>query len=272
MQSCSDFLGTSSVISIEVNGESWEDIEPDEEISAELEMRVEFPERSQERTFSFVGYGHGDSVLAFGPYLVNADISLPCHIELLGGPALESVGECSLSARRVRIDTVDLIVRSSAPKKAVGEQPETGLFIDAEIVKGHANAVSLGGNALEIECCENELDYPLARYAHKVVEPVFDADLREKYLRLRRILMQFRSHKKGGLAKYRSKIEHERVLRNQIGRSVLESLVDQGVLLRDVKFYYIDSNQLSGKLGVTWQELRQHKSSQELRDFLRRVK
>jgi hypothetical protein len=94
----------------------------------------------------------------------------------------------------------------------------------------------------------------------------------DKYLKLRRIMLEFRSHKKGGMAKYRDKIEHERVVRNDLGRAVLKQLVSEGVLTKDTKFYYVDSDKLSEVLGTTWQQLRQHRITSELRAFLKRVK
>ena len=270
MQSCSDFLGTTAAISVEITGESWEETEPDEKASADLEMTIEFPEKQQERSFSFVGRSHDASVITFGPSLINAKITLPGQIKLLGRPALEAIGECSISARSVLIETTDLVVRSIA-RRSGHKQVEAGLFIDAQRLEGHADAIS-GGDGLQILYCDHGLDYPLAKFAHQVAEPVLDPDLREKYLRLRRILMQFRSHKKGGLAKYRDKVENERVIKDDLGRAVLALLLDEGVLTYDVKFYYIDSDRLAAKLGVAWHELRQHKSSQELNNFLGRVK
>jgi hypothetical protein len=56
---------------------------------------------------------------------------------------------------------------------------------------------------------------------------------------------------KGGLAKYRVKIEHERVLRGKVGERVLAQLLKEGVLYMDPKFYHVDSDKLSKVLGTT---------------------
>jgi|GEM_PF-2174244 hypothetical protein len=270
MQACSEFLGASADVSVDIEGESWYDTAPDKKAAGEIVMTVEFPDKQQERTFSFSGNSDEVMAITLGPYLVNATVTLPCHVELLGQPALEAIGECHISARNVRVDTPDLIVRSLS-RRQQGDKHEAGLFIDAQKVEGSAAAVSLGGGKLEIDCSEHGLDYPLAKYVQRAVMPVLDVDLREKYLRLRRILLEFRSHKKGGLAKYRDKIEHERVLRNALGHSVLAALLQEGVLTRDPKFYHIESDQLATKLGITWHELRHHKSSHELEGFLKNV-
>ena len=98
-----------------------------------------------------------------------------------------------------------------------------------------------------------------------------DSTLQEKYRRLRRIFSEFASHKKGGLAKFRVKIEHERVLRNQLGRKILEALINEGILRKDQKFYYVDADQCDAKLGISWHQLRQYKSSSKLEAFLKGV-
>lgn len=271
MQSCSEFLGTAAAITVEIEGESWEEAAPDAKAAGELVMTIEVPEGQQERTFSFSGSSDEAKSIILGPYLVNAKVTLPCRVDLLGRPALEAFGECSISARHVRIDTPDLIVRSIVPDDQGSMQQETILFISAQSVEGHADRVSLKGGMLQIQCGKHDLDYPLAKYFHQVSEPVLDDSLREKYLRLRRILQEFRSHSKGGLAKFRDKIDHERVLKNDLGQRVLSALLREGILWTDPKFYRVNSEQLNKKLGITWHALRQQKSSEQLEAFLKKV-
>ena len=83
--------------------------------------------------------------------------------------------------------------------------------------------------------------------------------------------MAFRSHKKGTLARYRDKIEHERVLQNDIGRAVLDELVGKHILILDGNFYYLDPGQIDRHLGVSWLDLRLHQKSDKLIQFLKAV-
>lgn len=89
-----------------------------------------------------------------------------------------------------------------------------------------------------------------------------------KHLCVRRILMAFRSHSRGALARYVPKIEHARMLKNSLGARVLAALVAAGVLRRAGKFYLVDADRLSATLGVSWQTLRDHGSSPKLTAFL----
>ena len=68
-----------------------------------------------------------------------------------------------------------------------------------------------------------------------------------KYKRLKRILTEFAAHGRGGLAKFRSKIENKRVIRddvNDVGIRVLNRLLHERVLSRDTRFYYMDKKGL----------------------------
>jgi hypothetical protein len=267
IQSCSEFLALNADITIDVEGESWEEAGSAQSTAAELTLSIELTEKEQDHEFSFNGRV-GSERITLGPYLVNTNVTLPVAVDLCGA-VVEAIGSCSIVAREMHIETSDLLLRSSPRTK---EQENAGLVINVQKCDGHATAVSIRAGELVIQCVEHSLAYPLAKYVHKVTTP-FAADplMREKYRRLRRILQEFRSHKKGRLAKYRAKIEHERVLRNETGQKVLDALLNAGVLSRDTKFYYVVPEQCDAALGIGWHDLRQQKSSVKLEYFLKSI-
>lgn len=271
IQSCSDFMGNGHEIEIEVNGLSWDEPDLPAESSAELEVTISITGANQERIFKFRGTVSDADLVPLGPFLVNTTVTLPCDITLQGVPALDCAGTCRIIARKVRIDTSDLIVRGIPHASQAAGNGESGLFLVAGQVQGHATAVTVKAGTIEIGCIEHGLAYPLAKYVQKTEKAFSVPDMVEKFRRLRRILLEFASHSKGGLAKYRDKIEHERVLRGQSGENVLAQLLSEGVLYKDAKFYYVDSDKFSQALGTTWHELRQYKSSTSLESFLKRV-
>lgn len=268
IQSCSDFVGKGQSLDIAVSGLSWDEPDAPEESSADLEIQVSVQNGEHERRFSFRCVVNIDDVLPLGPVLVNTSVTIPCGLVLQGHPTLESVGQCHLTAKIVTIDS-DVVVRQ-IPQDDSGSA--TGLFLDVHEAVGHANEVTLKGGLLEIFCENHSLAYPLVKYVRKREEATKDALLVGKFRRLRRILQEFASHSKGGLAKYRDKIEHERVLRGEIGEKVLKRLLDEGVLYAKPNFYHVNSEKMASVLGTTWQEIRQHRISESTEAFLRRVK
>ncbi len=271
IQSCSEFLGINADISIDIAGNSWEEESySEQDTDAELTIAIEFPEKNQERIFVFKGTVRTE-IIPLGPYLINTRVMLPCDVDLSGAPAVEAIGDCSISARSVHMDTPALIQRDISRPKQEGSQGNAGLFISTRKAEGHAEAVRFGAGEIEIQCVEHALYYPLAKYVRKVAAPLGDSMLQEKYRRLRRIFSEFASHKRGGLAKYRVKIEHERVLRNQLGRRILAALIKEGILRKEPKFYYIEPDQCDATLGISWHQLRQYESSSKLEKFLKGV-
>ena len=265
IQSCLEFLGANAEVSIEIDGTSWEERDAQQDAELELSIEIGFPEQDQRRAFTFQGL-IGSEVIPLGPYLVNTNVTVPCAVHLLGSTALQTMGVCNISARRVQVNTPELVVRDIS-----GMDQDAGLFINTHEVEGHADVTSVITGTLDLRCVEHKLTYPLVKYISKGVAPFRDSALSEKHRRLRRIFSEFASHKRGRLAKFRRKIEHERVLRGELGRRMLNALMDQGVLSRDTRFYYADRDMFAEKLGISWQELRQYKINRTLEEFLKSV-
>jgi hypothetical protein len=269
MQSCSELVAIDAPVLCEISGASWEDVDPEESTAAELSIYIEHPEDGEQRTVTFHSVIDMNEI-SLGPVLLNVRVTLPGDVILKGTPALSVVGDCSVSARRLRLETGDIVIRP-VPTSKGKPAPHCGLLVTAAVIDGHSDNVSVGAGTLTLLCSERHLDYPLVVHARDMRAYPSDADFDEKLRRLRRILSEFRSHSRGSLAKYRDKIEHQRVLQNEIGRKILQALLDAGVLRRDTKFYYIDTVAFDRELGITWHQLRQYETSKRLEQFLRSI-
>ena len=130
-----------------LRGNSWEEVEDEQDTAAELTIAIEFPEKNQERTFALKGTIDTESI-PLGPYLVNTRVTLPCAVDLSGTPALEAIGDCSISARSVHIDTSDLILRAIPRHKQKGAQGPAELFIKCTYGSGshECSIVCIGEN------------------------------------------------------------------------------------------------------------------------------
>ena len=213
IQSSSEFLGINADIMVDICGDQWEVSEEETHTEVELGITIDFPEDNQERIFEFQGTIASASI-PLGPYLVNTSVTLPCGVELLATSAIEVLGPSSISAQYVHIDSPDLVLRDTSRRKMEDVQKKAELFINTQRASGHVDKISLQGGDFEIQCEEHNLGHPLAKHARKQVVPLRPTDpmFMRKYMRLRRILSDFASHKRGRLAKYRRKIEHGRVL------------------------------------------------------------
>ena len=119
--------------------------------------------------------------------------------------------------------------------------------------------------------CENAVIFPLSKYKKGGYLPKStDSINSDLYIKLRRALIQFCSHSKGQLAKFKAKIDN-RIGSTKEGKIVIESLIKEGILKQDEKMYYINSEMLAEKLGVKYSDIRSSRITPEIESFLEKI-
>jgi hypothetical protein len=261
-----EFKSTNASVELHVVGPDLEEPNPSDIIEVQVELVIG-GSNDAGKTFSFqCALAEGDSV-ELGSRLSSAYISLPCEVILGGAREVELTAPIQIDASQINISSPELILRA---------QPTSGLekYVLLEGLSFKSEVTSLTIHGVDFAIVVQDMDglqYPLVQHAELRSKPPQDAALREKYLRLRKILTQFRSHSKGALAKYRDKIENPRVAGNPIGQAVLGRLVRDGVLRIDGRMYFLQPEQFDAHLGITWPELRKGGSSEKLSQYLRSI-
>ena len=219
------------------------------------------------RTFKFTGNSPDNSPIDLGGTLANALIYIPRKVVLRSKTEIKLIAPLSLLCSELALD---------APSMSISVTPgavESNVMFDTGIITSTLQTVSLAGTKLEIFTNDPQgFGYPIVSHIKRIPDDAFDPDSKAKYLRLRKILTQFRSHSKGQLAKYRDKVENERVAGNQIGVAILDQLLKDGVLSNDTKFYYIEPSRLHECLGVNWTDLRSGVVNDKLVTYLRAIR
>ncbi len=82
--------------------------------------------------------------------------------------------------------------------------------------------------------------------------------------------MTLRSHSRGTLARYKGKIEHQRVLQGGLGQALLARLVGDRILKLDGKFYYWVPEVAATSVGISWHQLNARATSPLLTEYLTR--
>jgi hypothetical protein len=96
--------------------------------------------------------------------------------------------------------------------------------------------------------------------------------LNEALRRFRKFIVSFRSHSKGSLARYRHKIEHERMTKGA-GQSVLDLLVQSKILSLDIprSMYFLDPNKLAEVAGANYADTMAQQFSDKTITFVRQA-
>ena len=255
--------GFKTTVSIE--SQSYNDFIEDKVTDSELEISVREKETQQE-LFSFRADISASNTISIKDSIEDLLIVVPCDIRISSGMQFIANGFNSISARMVSLSMNELIVGTTRD-----ESSSPCLLIEAEEVRADVRTVYANGELGITIHGDTVLGYPLVAFTKKEDLDLPDEAIKRKYLRLRRILSEFRSHSKGQLAKYKEKIENRRVLKDTNGEKVLAALVGSGVLYLEYPMYIINEARIHEVLGVNWLDLRKGNRNPKLINFLRGI-
>ena len=140
-----------------------------------------------------------------------------------------------------------------------------------KLVSTIAKIIPIGGQLVVAVEDKNGLGYPIVQFAEERESLPPDPQLSEKYLKLRRTLLHFRSHSRGTMAKYKYKVENERLAGNDVGRAILKKLCADQILILEGNFYFLQPENVDRHLGVSWIDLQRGRTSQRLVNYLRSI-
>lgn len=113
--------------------------------------------------------------------------------------------------------------------------------------------------------------HPFNNFLHPIeVGLSTEGRIYEAYQKLRRMILMFRSHNKGSLARCCSKIDN-RIGRTELGKTIIDELKNSDVIFSDGTLYYINSNKFAEVLGLKYDDIRSSDINEKTRLFLQRV-
>lgn len=264
-----EFRSTRSNVEVRVDGISHEEYDaltnPDTEANVSVNL-LDKNSHGLKKEFSFrADIDDTDEIVLHSP-VGGLFMTVPCEVALSGSGEIEILAPNEVSSRSLRFDTDSLVARP-APQGS-----SKSIIFRSRSVNGYLRDISINNAELTFSIEEFEgVHHPLYQYAEQHSPKNFDPNLKNKYIRLRRILREFRSHGKGSLAKYYEKIEHSRVLKNEIGKNILSSLLEDEILFKKDVMYHLDTDKLDTHLGVGWHDFRLGKQPDKLMDYLKKV-
>ena len=188
------------------------------------------------------------------------------YLELGTGEVLELVSPVSISCSILQLSCISVVAKSDA-----GDEEGVINLEALEVVTDPALAAPIvrEGVSLQVTWPDSGV-YPWTEFSLAETQ-VFDPDLSRMLRIFRRLVMAFRSHSKGRLARFRDKIEHSRMLKGEDGRRLLEKLSKDKVLSLEGAMYYLDADALGAKTGASFLDVNLKNYSQETLDYVRTV-
>lgn len=111
------------------------------------------------------------------------------------------------------------------------------------------------------------VNYPFNEFKKSKLKLDDNKDLTEAYQKLRRMLLMFRSHKKGILARCCSKID-SRIGKTDSGKKIIDKLIEKKVLKKDNNFYIVDYDKFAEVLGSKYDDIRSSVVNDKIKEFL----
>jgi hypothetical protein len=227
-----------------------------------------------EKSFEYSTDLNSSSNIRFYGFLDKINIDVPCTFTIYGKKA-GLFAPSSIRAKKVIVKSHEILLdRSTISSPAQNEN----IFVECDeffidYFEGYSPSLKSYVNEEDCKICSPIVpQYPFSQF-HKIIGlSNIDPELKQKYIRLRRIIMTLRSHSKGTLARYKDKIEHRRVLKNQQGQSILDKMIEVKILLLVGKMYHWNPEIAGQILGISWVELRQMEITEKTKQFLKNIK
>lgn len=213
-----------------------------------------------------------NDVLSLGANISNITIDAPVCVELS-----QSKTECMppvyIKCKEIRCSAPEvLLTPSSAANDSVVLECDS--FKVNYSSYGVLPRITDRGNNLH-SCFKiystNKLSYPFVQYHQETKFIDIPQNIEEEYHKMRRIILMFRSHSKGKLARYREKIDN-RIGNVAIGKKVLDALISSGIICIEEHLYIIDNEKIASLLGIKYNDIRSCVINDKIKDFLLKIK
>ncbi len=205
-----------------------------------------------------------DGILLFGRAISTVDIFAPSISVIIGGcDSVEVTSPCTFDVGTLEINCQELIIHGSQE----AEMNAVVFTADEYSNKSTLKAVPILRNNAELFAFwpDNNI-FPWTRFANTASKSI-EGDTDKRLQAFRRLVLAFRSHSRGGLARLRAKIDHARIAKNG-GAEIREKLLDDGILTIDNIMYRLDPDKLGKVTGATYRDLTLQQYKDEVRNYL----
>ena len=115
------------------------------------------------------------------------------------------------------------------------------------------------------------LVHPFCNFRENLAAEVSgNEEIRQRFTKLRRMMLMFRTHSKGGLARCRSKIDN-RIGKSPTGRAIIDRLLSEKVMYTEGAMYFINYEKFAKVIGAKYDDIRSCRINRKTQDFLNTI-
>lgn len=201
---------------------------------------------------------------------VHIDIPHGGTIEIGSGKQITLIAPVIIACENLKLNGHSLLIRDSDSLAIDRTSNTPPLAVHLEAANFNeptvfASPIVRGKAVLEVNWPGAD-NYPWVNYLVKPSPPTGDPQIDEALRRLRNFVLSFRSHRRGGLARYAPKIQHLRMTKG-MGRVVLASMLDHRILTLEGEHYFLHSDRLVEVTGLFFETCSNQQFPQKALDF-----
>lgn len=206
-------------------------------------------------------------VLQLGRRISHVNIDAPELLVSIGaGDVLEVVAPTAICCSSLELLCKKIYIKGDSS----GEESAVSLEADSVVATAELTTpIVRAGSRLSVTWPSSSA-YPWTEFSTKKREQD-DSRLFDLIRVFRRLVMAFRSHSKGRLARFKDKIEHARMLKGIEGRKLLETMMSDGIISLEGPMYYLDANALGARVGTSFLDVNIKNYSEKTIDYLRDI-
>jgi hypothetical protein len=147
---------------------------------------------------------------------------------------------------------------------------------DIAVDQGFEQYLKVGGPGVADKTlrliCPNKAEYPLFDFwtSETVVLKNLSEETLDKYKKLRSVIIEFRSHSKGELAKHSERIDFVKG-NDDLGKAVIKALKETKVMYLRRPLYVLDTDMMDSVLGLSYDGIRRLEINPTVIAFLERI-
>ena len=232
---------------------------------------VFFKADSTEDDYSYVVAISKSDTISIGPDISNLIIDLPVTIKLSSNK-IDCTPPAYIKCDKILCSASDILLNLGTEKddSVVLECKEFLVSCDEKgCLPLLSNKGNMDRNQLKI-LCENNLSYPFVDFRQENKQQDVPIDILEKYQKMRRTILMFRSHSKGDLARLKEKIDN-RIGNSDIGKRVINALLNKGIIYSKEIMYFVNTDRMASELGIKYNDIRSSTINDKIRQFLLNV-
>lgn len=251
---------------------TYDEVDADEMTDEERPCYVTFEgsEDSDLQQYNFKVLISSKSSLPLHNYIGDVYIDVPINVGITSSRiVLSAPGYINCKSVDMMTDEIVLSRRNSNDLFTI-ETESLDLIVDNAYptITGDADAK----NYFSV-VCDNNLPYPLNAYQTSLSQKCAKLTPKQKeyYQKMRRTLIMFRSHSKGGFAKVQSKIQN-RIASKPEGKVVVDALLESGIIYPKERMYFINKEKMNEYLGLKFDSIRTCVINEKVTNFIQGIK